>query len=395
MNPEVSVIIRTYNRAHLLKRAISSVLTQSYGDFEAIIVDDGSVDNTESIIKEFNDDRIIFIKQKHSGAVVAANRGIKIARGQFIAFLDDDDEWLAEKLQTQMEVFKRESQITGVVYTGRCLIWEGKRFYGPPYNIIAKKGDVYKELLTRRTFVPLVCAIVRKECFEKVGIFDESLPAGEDYDLWIRVSKHYLFKYIPRPLVNVYVTPEGLSRNSQNFIQSRKILLRKYKDEYERLDRKLLAYYLYRIRGKIFFDRFRNIKKIIKRIVLKTTLLPALSSIYRLYYSSAVKILILYVKDIPEVLSIFIRRGFTEKIWLPGYSDIDLAIIIKEMKPADEIIILKKLWRKINFLNIPFPFLSIRVINERELAKWILYGDIRRFEFKTWKNVYERRTIEE
>ena len=111
--PKVSVIIPTYNRAHLVGRAIRSVLNQTYQDFEIIVVDDGSTDNTEEVVKSFNDPRIRYIRhEKNRGGSAACNTGIRAARGEYIAFQDSDDEWLPEKLEKQMQVF--ENTPTGV-----------------------------------------------------------------------------------------------------------------------------------------------------------------------------------------------------------------------------------------------------------------------------------------
>ena len=128
-NPTVSVIIPTYNRAHLVDRAIQSVLNQTYKDFELIIVDDGSTDNTEDIIKEFQkkDERIKYIRhEENRGGSAARNTGIKAAKGEYIAFLDSDDEWLPIKLGRQISEFTNKSKIA-LVYTGRIIIEEGER----------------------------------------------------------------------------------------------------------------------------------------------------------------------------------------------------------------------------------------------------------------------------
>ncbi len=115
MNPTVSVIIPTYNRANLVSRAIKSVLNQTYQDFEIIVVDDCSEDNTEEIVKSFNDSRIRYIKhKKNKGGSAARNTGIKRARGKYIAFLDDDDEWLPSKLEKQIMLFEKLSKHYGV-----------------------------------------------------------------------------------------------------------------------------------------------------------------------------------------------------------------------------------------------------------------------------------------
>ncbi len=121
--PTVSVIIPTYNRAHLLGRAIESVLDQTYQDFEIIVVDDASADETEEVVKSFGDDRINHIRhQKNKGGSAARNTGIKAARGEFIAFLDSDDEWVPKKLEKEIDRLQTLSNEVGVVYSGFCCV---------------------------------------------------------------------------------------------------------------------------------------------------------------------------------------------------------------------------------------------------------------------------------
>ena len=123
-NTTVSVIIPTCNRAHLIGRAVKSVLAQTYRDIEVIIVDDGSTDNTEEVVKSFDDPRIRYVKlDVNKGAAAARNAGIRLARGGFVAFQDSDDEWCREKLADQMDSFRDLSMKTGVVFTG---IWRIK-----------------------------------------------------------------------------------------------------------------------------------------------------------------------------------------------------------------------------------------------------------------------------
>jgi len=252
MDPEVSVIMATYNRAHLLGRAIISVLNQTYEDFELIIVDDGSVDNTDKIVKEFSDKRIIYCRQPHRGAAAAVNRGIQISKGKYIAFLDSDDEWLDEKLQVQVNVFQREPLKTGVVYSGGWLIRDGSRKYVPPPRIAKKRGDIREKLFFSFFFISLVTSIVKRECFEKVGSFDEALPSANDRDMWLRISKYFSFKYIPRALANIYVTPGSLSTTRHNLIEAHKRLLNKYSNECAKYGKKVLSDYLCYIGSLIF-----------------------------------------------------------------------------------------------------------------------------------------------
>ena len=100
-------------------------------------------------------------------------------------------------METQWSRFLTEGDETGVIYTGRWLDKKGSRLFGPPLAILAREGRIYRELLNRTTFVPLVCAMVRKRCFDAVGLFDERLPTSNDYDLWVRMSEHFRFVYVP------------------------------------------------------------------------------------------------------------------------------------------------------------------------------------------------------
>ena len=206
----VSVILPTYNRAHVVSRAIRSVLEQTYEDFELIVVDDGSTDSTEEVVRSFDDRRIRYIRHKQNkGRSAARNTGIKIAKGEYIAFQDSDDEWLPEKLEEQMEVFKTSSPQVGVVYTGFYLFYDDKKIYIPSANVKTKDGNIYDELL-KGNFVGTPAAVVRAECLKKVGMFDESLHCLEDWELFIRISKEYIFKYIDKALVNAFRSPNSI-----------------------------------------------------------------------------------------------------------------------------------------------------------------------------------------
>ena len=245
-NPKVSVVIPTYNRAHLIGRAIKSVLNQTYQDFEIIIVDDGSTDNTEEVVKSFNDERIRYIQHKKSrGSAATRNTGIKASKGKYIAFQDSDDEWLLGKLQKQMEIFKNAEKKVGVVYTGFWRIENGKKIYIPSFKVKQKKGDIHKEIL-KGNFISPQTTVVKKECFHVSGMFDEQLVSRHDWELWIRISKKWHFEFIDEPLVNVYRTPDSISVTQKVALTGWKPVLEKHYEEFKK-DRKLLARYLYSI----------------------------------------------------------------------------------------------------------------------------------------------------
>jgi glycosyltransferase involved in cell wall biosynthesis len=252
--PAVSIILPTYNRATLLPRAVASALGQTHADFELIIVDDGSSDETAAVVAALTDPRIVYLPRPHGGAAAAENAGLTIARGRFIGFLDDDDEWLPGKLAAQMAAFASEARDTGVVYTGRWRLRGGRRSYGPSPWILRKNGAIHREIVLRRTFVPLVCALVRRECFAEVGGFDEALPTSNDYDLWIRMSARYRFRYLPDPLVLVHATPGSLSTGPRRIIEARKRLLVKHASTFRDCGGGITAYFLWQIGSLLLLD---------------------------------------------------------------------------------------------------------------------------------------------
>jgi glycosyltransferase involved in cell wall biosynthesis len=242
--PKVSVIIPTYNRAGLLKRAIQSVLNQIYQDFEIIIVDDASTDNTENVIESFKEHRIRYIKhESNKGAAVARNTGIKFANENYIAFQDSDDEWLPGKLEKQMEIIEHASPRVGVVYTGYRRIIGNKETYFPPSWVNKRENDIHKELLKNR-FIGIPTALIRRECFEKSGLFDERLPQLEDWEMWLRISKFYEFKCIDEPLVIAYYTQHSVSTKQETLIEALKMILEKHYEEFAK-NKRLLAEYEY------------------------------------------------------------------------------------------------------------------------------------------------------
>lgn len=229
----VSVILPTYNRAATLKRSAESVLEQTYKDLELIVVDDASNDDTENVIRGFNDPRVQYIKlEENIGAAAARNRGIKAARGDFVAFQDSDDVWGHDKLAKQMDEFEQSDVRTGVVYSGICRITDGKRTY-VPRGAGKREGDIH-EMLLSANFVALPAAVVRKECFEKAGLFDESLPCLQDWELWIRISEYYRFKYIKESLVDAYYSADSISVNPEKLIKAWKYILDKHSVSFNR-----------------------------------------------------------------------------------------------------------------------------------------------------------------
>lgn len=210
----VSVVIPTYNRAHLLNRAIQSILNQTCHDFEIIVVDDSSIDNTAEIIRSIGDQRIRYIRhQVNEGVSEARNTGIKAARGKFIGFLDSDDEWLPGKLRKQLDKFGQAPSDTGLVY-GSCLFVD-EATTKPIRPVMArKKGHVFRDMLMS-DFVLSPTPLVRKECFDKVGLFDRDFQTSEDWDMWLRIAQHYEFDFVRELVAKYYVSPSQTTGDSR------------------------------------------------------------------------------------------------------------------------------------------------------------------------------------
>ena len=195
--PQVSVIIPTYNRGWIIKEAIDSVLTQDYRDFELIVVDDGSTDNTDDILNSYHGDIIVF-RQENQGVSAARNRGLAEASGRFIAFLDSDDLWLPQKLFRQVEFFNKNPEAQ-ICQTEETWIRKGVRV-NPKKRHKKPWGMIFEPSLALCLVSPSA-VMIRRSLFEKAGGFDETLPACEDYDLWLRISCRYPVYLIETPLI--------------------------------------------------------------------------------------------------------------------------------------------------------------------------------------------------
>jgi glycosyltransferase involved in cell wall biosynthesis len=256
--PTVSVIIPTYNRAALLKRAVESVLNQSYQDFEIIIVDDASTDDTREIVRLFEDRRITYLRQeKNGGEAAARNTGIGRATGKYIASHDSDDEWMPEKLAKQMRVFEGTSETLGVVYTGFSRIEGAMRRYFPLSSVKKTDGDIHHEIL-KGNFVGTPTTLIKRECFEKAGLFDEKLSHLVDWEMWIRISAYYQFRYVSEPLVVSYDMPDSVSRNQMALVTGHEYILNKHSHEFRKW-KSVLAAELYWI-GNLWCQIGNNVK---------------------------------------------------------------------------------------------------------------------------------------
>ena len=185
--PKVSVIIPTYNRASLLPRALESVLRQTFRDSEVIVVDDGSTDHTQTVMRRF-DGKVKYVRQNNQGSAAARNRGIQESSGEYIAFLDSDDYWVPEKLEEQVKILDTYKNV-GIVYARMPIINEkGEKIGMKPAGI---SGKNFKELLEVWGDLPTSTVMTRRVCFEKAGMFDTSLVTMQDIDMWLRIARFY------------------------------------------------------------------------------------------------------------------------------------------------------------------------------------------------------------
>ena len=192
----VSVIIPTHNRADFLARAVDSVLAQTYGNFELIVVDDGSTDHTPQLLSAYGRD-VIMVRQENRGPAAARNLGIRQARHPLLAFLDSDDRFAPEKLALQVKAMEAAP---GVLISHTQEIWYRNGSHLNQKKIHAKgHGDIFARSL-RLCVVGMSTVMASRDLFRQVGLFDEELPCCEDYDLWLRASLHTPFLLVDRPL---------------------------------------------------------------------------------------------------------------------------------------------------------------------------------------------------
>jgi glycosyltransferase involved in cell wall biosynthesis len=213
---KVSIIVPTYNRAHLVTETIDSILAQTFKDFELIVVDNESTDNTEEVIKSYTDRRIKYFRHQNNG-VVAVNRnyGISKANGEYIAFCDDDDLWMPEKLERQVKLLDLNKEL-GLVYSDCYLIDENGNLERDTLLTWLKllRGNVFDKLF-QFNFIPMLTVIVRREVLSKVGGFNPKYIIAQDHDLWLRIAEHYPIDFTEEPLAKYRIHGGSASRNRE------------------------------------------------------------------------------------------------------------------------------------------------------------------------------------
>lgn len=307
---KVSVIIPTYNRSHLLPRAIDSVLSQTFTNFELIIIDDGSTDGTKEVVSKYQkkDNRIKYIKHEiNMGGNKARNTGIKSSRGDYISFLDSDDEWLPNKLEKQLNIFKKsKNQNLGFVYCRDISIKNNKKSYNK--NQIYS-GNILKNLLADN----FICGggssnLIKKECFDNCELFDETeelrIGGSQEYEMFIRIAKCYEFDFVDEFLIKYYIHDNSITQKTKIFerCQAKLYVLNKHKELFIKLPK------VYSSKLRYFGNRYMllNNKKKARKYFLKSI------KTYPLNISSYVSFILSFM-NVKISRALFLVKGNSKK----------------------------------------------------------------------------------
>lgn len=233
----VSCIVTTYKRPiEILKRALDSVTNQTYQDIELIVVNDAPKEQMFAkeigkLLEGYSVPKQYIVHEKNQGACAARNTGIAHAKGEYLAFLDDDDEWMPNKLEIQMSYMQED---IALVYCSHYIIDKTgkKRFIVEPLAREGQHEDEFEQLLRVNFIGSTSYPLLRTEAVKAAGGFTVGLKASQDHDLWLRMAQKYKIAYCKEPLVTLHYSREAISRNVQNSVQGYEYLLKKYKDFY-------------------------------------------------------------------------------------------------------------------------------------------------------------------
>lgn len=235
--PYFSVIIPVYNKERFLKNTLQSVLSQSFADFEVILIDDGSTDQSQKIIASYTDSRIHYFYQTNQGAAAARNFGITKAKAHYIAFLDADDYWYPECLmhfKSMIERFAHEP-----VFASAVEVENAKNILPAQYSIVKSQSPQivnFFDASLRESAICTSCAVFHKSVFERIGYFDTTLKNGEDTDLWIRIGLEFNLVFSHEIMARYVYDAQSLSRGSQHL--AHKLNIKKFSEQ-EKVNLKL------------------------------------------------------------------------------------------------------------------------------------------------------------
>jgi glycosyltransferase involved in cell wall biosynthesis len=263
LDVEVSVIIPTYNRRQLVQRAIDTVLTQTRPVQEILVIDDGSTDGTGDALARAFGDRIRYIYRANGGVSAARNHGLGLARGRYLALLDSDDEWLPRKIELQVEWLEARPEFGMVLCDVMRMSAERvdlERFIRREQ--IPEDGQVLKWVMLNPSLVP-ASVVMRREVFETVGGFDESLPTGEDLDFHLKVAARWPIGIVEEPLVRAMRGHDGLSSLARTYDDYVRVIEQAAEQAAGRIekidiDRALARAYARNARGMVLMRRWRD-----------------------------------------------------------------------------------------------------------------------------------------
>lgn len=219
----ISIVLPSYNRAQVLPKAVESILRQTYKDFELIIVDDGSSDNTREVVKSFDDDRIVYVHQENAGACVARNNGINHARGEYIAFQDSDDIWHEDKLEKQLKALQDKK--ADIVFCRMNRMSDGQK--------IGLVSDYFKEGFLSKEVMPMSIGtqtLVGKSVVFKQQKFDPEMPRFQEFELLVRAQKDYSIYCMEEPLVDYHLQSDSISVKPASIEKAWNLMLKKHPD---------------------------------------------------------------------------------------------------------------------------------------------------------------------
>jgi glycosyltransferase involved in cell wall biosynthesis len=264
-SPHISVVLPTYNRGHVLPRAIGSVLRQTYQDFELLVIDDGSSDDTEKLISKYSDARIRYVKHaRNLGQAPATNTGVRLALGTYISIIHSDDEWLPQMLEKIFSKFSMDRDV-GCVYTQYGIVDIGGRV--KLANDFSLEGYIYKDALAQGYITLPTTLSVRRTCFDVVGMFSQDNNVCMDDDMCFRLAKQFKFGLVREILGVVHVDAGGrISDHAANTADDYYKLFKKYSDEIIRYcGRKVMAKH-YTTSGLLYL-RARNRKRALRALL--------------------------------------------------------------------------------------------------------------------------------
>jgi glycosyltransferase involved in cell wall biosynthesis len=228
----VDVIIPAFNAAKYLPTAIESVISQTFGDWQILLVDDGSTDNTKEVVAPFLDRlgfRIRYIHQNNRGLPAARNTAIRASTSEFLALLDADDVWLPSRLEESLKVLVDRPQ-AGLAYGLTRTIDPEGRLYGTIWagNSTNREGKIATHIYTRKVELPCPTITFRRQCIDEVGVFDEAMSATEDRDLWLRIAFRYEIAFVPKLLAYYRLSPNSMSADPQRMFQAQLHFINKH-----------------------------------------------------------------------------------------------------------------------------------------------------------------------